>query len=98
MSIAWRRLLPAAGAAGLAAFVGAYCVRLVSPRVFRPLVPIMLSALLIYVVLNEDLGSRHYPLSFSRRRGALAFSGIAVIGFYDGFFRPGRGSFLIVLR
>jgi uncharacterized membrane protein YfcA len=97
VSIAWRRLLPAAGAAGLAAILGADCVRLVSPRVFRPLVPIMLSALLVYVILNKDLGSRHLPVSFSRRREALAFSLIALIGFYDGFFGPGTGSFLMLL-
>jgi uncharacterized membrane protein YfcA len=97
VSISWRRLLPAAAAAGLAAFVGANCVRLVSPGVFRPLVPVMLSALLVYVLINKDLGSRHLPVSFSRRRGALALSGIIVIGFYDGFFGPGTGSFLMLL-
>jgi uncharacterized membrane protein YfcA len=97
VSISWRRLLPATGAAGLAAFVGANCVRLVSPRVFRPLVPVMLSALLIYVLVNKDLGSRHLPLEFSRRRGAWALFGITIIGFYDGFFGPGTGSFLMLL-
>jgi uncharacterized protein len=97
VSISWRRLLPAAGAAALAAFAGANCVRLVSPRVFRPLVPVMLSALLIYVLINKDLGSRHLPLEFSRRRGALALLSITAIGFYDGFFGPGTGSFLMLL-
>ena len=97
VSIPWRRLLPAALAACLAACGGAYCVRLVSPRVFRPLVPIMLSALLVYVLVNKDLGAQHLPAAFSRRRAALALAGIAVIGFYDGFFGPGTGSFLMLL-
>ncbi len=97
VSIPWRRLWPAAAAAGLAAFFGAYCVRLVSPRIFRPLVPVMLTALLVYVLVNKDMGGRHLPVSFSARRSALAFCAIAAIGFYDGFFGPGTGSFLMLL-
>lgn len=97
VNIPWRDLLPAAGAAGLAALLGANCIRLMSPRVFRPLVPMALSVLLIYILSNKDLGSRHLPVNFSRRRGALALGGMAVIGFYDGFFGPGTGSFLMLL-
>jgi uncharacterized membrane protein YfcA len=43
------------------------------------------------------LGARHAPIAFSRRRAYLALAVIGAIGFYDGFFGPGTGSFLMLL-
>jgi uncharacterized protein len=34
---------------------------------------------------------------FSRRRAAVALAAVCGIGFYDGFFGPGTGSFLMLL-
>jgi uncharacterized protein len=93
----WRRLLPAAIAAFFAALLGASLVSSVSPDLFRPLVPIMLGAVLLYVLWNKDLGSQHAPMQFSRRRLLGAMAGISAIGLYDGFFGPGTGSFLMLL-
>jgi uncharacterized membrane protein YfcA len=95
--IPWRLLLPAIAVAFLAALVGASLVSAVSPALFRPLVPIMLGAVLGYVVWHKDLGARHEPIVFSRRRAALALAAIGGIGMYDGFFGPGTGSFLMLL-
>ena len=47
VSIPWRLLLPAAAVAFLAAFAGASSVSAVSPAIFRPLVPIMLTVVLV---------------------------------------------------
>jgi uncharacterized membrane protein YfcA len=95
--IPWRVLLPAAAVAFLAALAGASLVSAVSPALFRPLVPIMLTMVLIYVLWHKDLGARHAPIAFSRRRGYLALAAMGVIGLYDGFFGPGTGSFLMLL-
>jgi uncharacterized protein len=95
--IPWRALLPAAAVAFLAALAGASLVSAVSPALFRPLVPIMLTAVLMYVLWHKDLGARHAPIVFSRRRGYLALSAVGGIGLYDGFFGPGTGSFLMLL-
>jgi uncharacterized membrane protein YfcA len=95
--IPWRILLPAAAVAFLAALAGASSVSAVSPALFRPLVPIMLTAVLIYALWHKDLGARHAPIVFSRRRGYIALAAISGIGFYDGFFGPGTGSFLMLL-
>lgn len=95
--IPWRMLLPAAVIAFLAALGGAGLVSAVSPAVFRPLVPIMLTLVLLYVLWNKDLGARHAPIEFSRRRGCFALAAIGGIGLYDGFFGPGTGSFLMLL-
>ena len=95
--IPWRVLLPAATVAFLAALAGASSVSAVSPALFRPLVPIMLTVVLIYALWHKDLGARHAPIVFSRRRGYAALAAICGIGFYDGFFGPGTGSYLMLL-
>jgi len=97
VNIPWRMLLPAAAAAFCAALLGASLVSTVSPTLFRPLVPIMLSSVLAYVLWNKDLGVHHAPIALSRRRSAAALAGIALIGVYDGFFGPGTGAFLMLL-
>jgi uncharacterized membrane protein YfcA len=97
VSIPWRVLLPAAAVAFLAALGGASLVSNVSPAAFRPLVPIMLTVVLAYVLWHKDLGAHHAPIVFSRRRGYFALAVIVAIGLYDGFFGPGTGSFLMLL-
>jgi uncharacterized membrane protein YfcA len=61
------------------------------------MVPVMLAVVLIYVLSHKDLGSRHAPIEFSRRRNSLALLAIGAAGLYDGFFGPGTGSFLMLL-
>jgi uncharacterized protein len=95
--VPWRALFPALVIAFLAALAGASLVSAVSPAVFRPLVPVMLTAVLAYVLWNKDLGARHAPVVFSRRRAAAALAAVCGIGLYDGFFGPGTGSFLMLL-
>jgi len=90
-----RVLLPAAAVAFVAALAGASLVSAVSPALFRPLLPVMLTLVLIYVLHHKDLGARHAPIVLSRRRGYLALTAIGGIGMYDGFFGPGTGSFLM---
>jgi len=66
--IPWRVLLPGAAVALLAALAGASLVSAVSPALYRPLVPIMLTVVLAYVLWHKDLGARHSPIAFSTRR------------------------------
>jgi uncharacterized protein len=95
--IPWRVLLPAAAVALAAAFAGASLVSAVSAALFRPLVPIMLTVVLLYVLWHKNLGAQHTPAVFSLRRSCVALAIIGGIGLYDGFFGPGTGSFLMLL-
>jgi len=95
--IPWRRLLPLVPVVFIGAFGGGYVATLVPADVFRPLVPIMLAAVLVYVVWRKDLGSHHAPLVHSRASALLAAAILCAVGFYDGFFGPGTGSFLMLL-
>ncbi len=95
--IPWGVLLPAAAIAFLASLAGASLVSAVSPALFRPMVPVMLTLVLLYVLSHRDLGSLHAPTVFSRNSGYAALAAIGLIGVYDGFFGPGTGSFLMLL-
>ena len=93
----WAALLPAAAAGFVAAFAGAWLVTVVSPDFLRKLLPAVLLAVLVYTVLKKELGRTHAPLFSGAKEAWLAAAIGGVIGFYDGFFGPGTGSFLVFL-
>ncbi len=95
--IPWRALLPLLMIALVGSLAGAFTVTHVSADAFRPLVPIMLTATLLYTLLQRDLGTQHAPRDLDRRSTLTGAALIAAISFYDGFFGPGTGSFLMLL-
>jgi len=91
----WRALLPAGAAALVASFAGAWLVTVVSPALLRKVLPGLLVLLLAYTLIKKDLGQSHAP-RFEGRKELLVLCAIGtVIGFYDGFFGPGTGSFFV---
>lgn len=79
---------------GIGALAGAFCgglaVQQIDPSFLAGIVPLMLIGMGLYFLLAPKMGEedRH------ARLGPRSFSAIAfVIGFYDGFFGPGTGSF-----
>src|SRR5450830_1064715 len=93
----WAALLPAAGAGFVAAFLGAWLVTMVSPDFLRKLLPLVLLSVLIYTLYKKELGRTHAPRFSGSKEASVAAAIGAVIGFYDGFFGPGTGSFLVFL-
>ena len=63
----------------------------------RRLLPVILLAVLVYTLAKKDLGRHHTPHLAGQREALMASAIGAVIGFYDGFFGPGTGSFLVFL-
>jgi uncharacterized membrane protein YfcA len=95
--VAWSAVAPAALAAFGFAFLGALTLTRVPPDFLRSLLPFVLIAVAIYTFCRKDLGSVHAPLHSGRRERWMALAVGAGIGFYDGFFGPGTGSFLVFL-
>ena len=93
----WRVLTPALGVAFASAVGGAIVVTQVSPAFFRPLVPVLLTAVLAYTLLRPDLGGEHRPRTLDRTSALGGLALVGAIGFYDGFFGPGTGSFLMLV-
>lgn len=97
VSMNWPLMLPAAALAMLGAFGGAWLVTLISADFLRRLLPVVLLAVLIYTLMRKDMGRHHAP-RFEGRPELLAVCTIGLsIGFYDGFFGPGTGSFFVFL-
>ena len=88
-------------AMGLPAFVGSAGGAVLASKIptssMRPMVLVLLIVVAIYTWFKPDLGKfenlRHQP----RRRVQIAALAGAVIGFYDGIFGPGTGSFLMLI-
>lgn len=95
--VAWSAAAPAALAAFALSFVGAWTVTRVPGDFFRGLLPLVLIAVAIYTFRKKDFGAHHAPRHSGARETALAVGMGAAIGFYDGFFGPGTGSFLMFL-
>ena len=93
----WAALLPAAAAGFAGSLGGAWLVTVVDSGFLRKLLPFVLLAVLAYTLVKKDLGRVHAP-RFSGHAETLAACSIGlVLGFYDGFFGPGTGSFFVFL-
>jgi hypothetical protein len=76
---------------GLGAAAGAWAVGQIPAGFLNKLIPFLLIAMALYVLFSPKLGREETPA----RMGIFGFSllfGLG-IGFYDGFFGPGTGSF-----
>ena len=93
----WRTILPAAVCAFLFSYAGAAAVAWLPKESIRPLILVLLIFAAVYTLMRKDFGSLHQPAHAGRRELVFASLLGAVIGFYDGFFGPGTGSFLIFL-
>ena len=97
VEIPWRVAGPGAVAALVGSWYGAKAVAYLDPAILRPLILALLVLVAVYTFLRKDLGSVSKEPAHGGRSVAIALGVGAVIGFYDGFFGPGTGSFLIFL-
>lgn len=95
--VAWSAAAPAAMAAFALSFAGAYTVTKIPGDFVRSLLPCILLAVAVYTYKKKDFGSVHAPLYGGMTEKLIAVGMGAGIGFYDGFFGPGTGSFLMFL-
>jgi len=92
--IRWREVRTGVICTLIFAALGAYVLTLIDSRnagLLKQVVPWLLIAIAVYIVLSPRMGqvkseARLSPVTF-------ALLGGAVLGFYDGFFGPGTGSF-----
>ncbi|RZU00878.1 TSUP family transporter [Rivibacter subsaxonicus] len=97
VTLKWSALLPAAAAALVGSALGAWTVTQVDGSGLRRALPFVLAAVLVYTLVRKDLGRAHVPRWQGSREALVASAIGVVIGFYDGFFGPGTGSFLVFL-
>jgi len=80
----------------IASYFGAKIVSIINPATLKPIILIILIAIAIYTFIKKDLGKvETKQLSLTRQMILGAAIGL-IIGFYDGFFGPGTGSFFVL--
>jgi uncharacterized membrane protein YfcA len=97
VELRWHALAPAIACALTGSALGAWAVTHIDAARLRVALPFILLAVLVYTLAKKDLGQTHAP-RWAGRHEALVASGIGLgIGFYDGVFGPGTGSFFVFL-
>ncbi|MBA2675294.1 TSUP family transporter [Ramlibacter sp.] len=97
VQLRWPVLLPAMATGFAGSLAGAWAVTVASPQFLRKLLPFVLLAVLLYTLARKDLGRHHTPHLSPRAETAIAAGIGLLLGFYDGFFGPGAGSFFVFL-
>ena len=95
VAVDWSTVLPATVAAFAFAFLGSRAVSMLNPALLRPVILVLLIVVAIYVFAVKELGLIHAPKHGAHKARWLGILVGAALGFYDGFFGPGTGSFLI---
>lgn len=97
VDIPWDTLIPAVAAALPGAFLGAWALSYVPRQAMALAVPVLLTGVAWYTWRNKSFGLHAQPRHWSllQRRLIAGALGLA-IGFYDGIFGPGTGTFLML--
>jgi len=93
----WATVAPAAVVAFGFSWFGALAVTRLDRTALEPAILVLLIAVTLYTFFRPQLGQTHAPIYAGHHERAIGMSMGVVLGFYDGFFGPGTGSFLIFL-
>jgi len=75
----------------IGAAIGSWTVQQMASGFIQDLIPLLLLVVFIYTLFSKDLGTKTTPPKIAYHLFFLLF-GLG-LGFYDGFFGPGTGSF-----
>lgn len=79
----------------IGAVTGAVSIQMISSTFLQTIIPILLLLILVYSILSPKLGAEDKPARMQEGRFYSLFG--FILGFYDGFFGPGTGSFWVFL-
>jgi uncharacterized membrane protein YfcA len=97
IKIVWKLMLPTMLSAFVFSFVGAFSVSLVPKTIMEYFVFFVLVVMAVYTFAKKDLGLVHSDAKCGSREVLLGVFFGGIIGFYDGVFGPGSGSFLLFI-
>lgn len=97
VKIPWPLILPAVASAFVMSFFGAATVSAVPQEFIRSVVLVLTILMAFYTFIKKDFGLMQSERVIVPRDHVFATTVGGVIGFYDGLFGPGAGSFLVFL-
>lgn len=93
--IVFKIILPAVVSSFIFSLLGAYTVTIVSNEVLKPIFMVLMFCVFIFTIRNKGFGLKDQDPNIVIPIWKPLVIG-SVLGFYDGFFGPGTGSFLII--
>ncbi|WP_032864862.1 sulfite exporter TauE/SafE family protein [Acinetobacter higginsii] len=93
----WKLLIPTMLTAFIFAFIGAMATAHIPKQLMTYVIFCLLIMMAVYTFLKKDLGARSTYLKCGHKEILLGILFGGLIGFYDGVFGPGSGSFLLFL-
>lgn len=82
--------------AGITSFAGARVISYINVNTLKPIVLVILVLIAIYTFIKKDLGSIQTKTLSSTKKLIYGSAIGLIVGFYDGFFGPGTGSFFVL--
>ncbi|RNB84625.1 hypothetical protein EDM56_21205 [Brevibacillus fluminis] len=79
----------------IGAVLGSMTVRQLTTSFLKPLVIFLLIGVAVYTVFKKDWGKSSTYSGLTKKSGLISILVAFLLGFYDGFFGAGTGSFLI---
>ena len=90
-------LLPLLPLSLIGSALGVLAVLAINPNFLKVLIIVLVSIMIVYNLLNKNLGMVDTYESHTSHDQLKAQGFTFTIGFYDGFFGPGTGSFFIIM-
>lgn len=94
--VIWKAIIPALISCMIFSFMGAKLVSYLNKDLLRIVILFMLIVVAIYTFIKKNFGLTHLPKLNEKKTLILSIVTGSVLGFYDGFFGPGTGSFLML--
>lgn len=97
VKINYKLLLPGIFSAIIFSFFGAWMVTLLNKELIKPIIFVLLVIVFFYTLFKKNIGQYNKPIEENRNKYFYSALVGMFLGFYDGFFGPGTGSFLILI-
>lgn len=81
----------------LGSAVGVLCVLAINPDFLKKIIVVLIIVMLLYSFFNKNLGMKDEYTGITSKNRLKGRGLTTAIGFYDGFFGPGTGSFFIMM-
>lgn len=91
----FKTIVPGVLYTAMGAILGTVAIQMLSAGFLQQVIPLLLAGVFFYMLFSPDMGSRESRPKMNARLFYLP-AGL-ILGFYDGFFGPGTGSFWTLL-
>ncbi len=79
----------------IGAVIGVSALQFITPDILKMLIPFMIFGVAIYTVISKKVGMINSFDGFTPKNKFLGKILTSILGFYDGFFGPGTGTFFM---